>query len=55
MAVIERMSHAVAVMNAGSIVEYGPRRTVFEAPQEAYTRELIAAVPVPVPAAAARR
>ena len=55
MAVIERMSHAVAVMNAGSIVEYGPRRTVFEAPREAYTRELIAAVPVPVPAAAARR
>ncbi|HEY7646926.1 MAG TPA: ATP-binding cassette domain-containing protein, partial [Hyphomicrobiales bacterium] len=55
MAVIERMSHAVAVMNAGSIVEYGSRRTVFEAPQEAYTRELIAAVPVPVPAAAARR
>jgi peptide/nickel transport system ATP-binding protein len=55
MAVIERMSHTVAVMNAGSIVEYGPRRTVFEAPQEAYTRELIAAVPVPVPAAAARR
>jgi peptide/nickel transport system ATP-binding protein len=55
MAVIERMSHAVAVMNAGRIVEYGPRRTVFEAPQEAYTRELIAAVPVPIPAAAARR
>ena len=50
MAVVERMSHTVAVMNAGRIVEYGPRRAVFETPREAYTRELIAAVPVPVPA-----
>jgi peptide/nickel transport system ATP-binding protein len=50
MAVIERMSHSVAVMKAGRIVEIGPRRAVFEAPREAYTRELIAAVPVPVPA-----
>jgi peptide/nickel transport system ATP-binding protein len=49
MAVIERMSHAVAVMKAGRIVETGPRRAVFEAPREAYTRELIAAVPMPVP------
>jgi peptide/nickel transport system ATP-binding protein len=50
MAVIERMSHFVAVMKAGRIVETGPRRAVFEAPREAYTRELIAAVPVPIPA-----
>ncbi len=49
MAVIERMSHSVAVMNEGRIVEYGPRRAVFEAPREDYTRELIAAVPIPVP------
>jgi peptide/nickel transport system ATP-binding protein len=45
MAVIERMSHSVAVMKAGRIVEIGSRRAVFEAPREAYTRELIAAVP----------
>jgi peptide/nickel transport system ATP-binding protein len=51
MAVIERMSHSVAVMKAGQIVEYGPRRAVFEAPQQPYTRELIAAVPIPAPAA----
>jgi peptide/nickel transport system ATP-binding protein len=49
MAVIERMSHSVAVMKAGRIIEIGPRRAVFEAPREAYTRELIAAVPVPFP------
>ncbi|WP_245296988.1 MULTISPECIES: ABC transporter ATP-binding protein [Rhodomicrobium] len=50
MAVIERMSHSVAVMKSGKIVEIGSRREVFEAPRETYTRELIAAVPLPVPA-----
>jgi peptide/nickel transport system ATP-binding protein len=49
MAVIERMSHSVAVMKAGRIVETGPRRLLFETPRETYTRELIAAVPVPTP------
>ena len=49
MAVIERMSHDVAVMNGGRIVEYGPRRAVFENPEQDYTRRLIAAVPIPDP------
>ncbi len=49
MAVIERMSHDVAVMNGGKIVEYGSRRSVFEAPRQDYTRRLIAAVPIPDP------
>lgn len=49
MAVIERMSHDVAVMNGGRIVEYGPRRSVFENPEQDYTRRLIAAVPIPDP------
>ncbi|PKR88300.1 ABC transporter ATP-binding protein [Pleomorphomonas diazotrophica] len=49
MAVIERMSHDVAVMNGGRIVEYGSRRAVFENPEEDYTRRLIAAVPIPDP------
>jgi peptide/nickel transport system ATP-binding protein len=49
MAVIERMSHTVAVMKAGRIVEMAPRRTVFETPSQAYTRDLIAAVPAPEP------
>ncbi len=49
MAVIERMSHHVAVMRAGRIVEMGPRRAVFENPQDPYTRALMAAVPIPDP------
>ena len=50
MAVIERMSHNVAVMRAGRIVEMGTRRAVFEDPREPYTRALMAAVPIPDPA-----
>jgi peptide/nickel transport system ATP-binding protein len=46
MAVVERMSHHVAVMRAGSIVEHGSRRTIFETPRDAYTRALMEAVPV---------
>src|SRR5471030_1092236 len=39
MAVVERISHRVAVMFLGQIVEIGPRRAVFENPQHAYTRK----------------
>ena len=49
MAVIERVSHQVAVMYFGRIVEIGPRAAVFENPQHAYTRELLSAAPVPDP------
>ncbi|WP_244598567.1 ABC transporter ATP-binding protein [Rhizobium tubonense] len=51
MAVIERMSHRVAVMRHGRIVEAGTRRQVFEAPQDPYTQALMAAVPIPDPTA----
>jgi peptide/nickel transport system ATP-binding protein len=49
MAVIERMSHHVAVMRGGQIVESGTRREIFENPRDAYTKALMAAVPVPDP------
>ncbi|CAN7613201.1 ABC transporter ATP-binding protein [Rhizobium rhizogenes] len=50
MAVVERVSHRVAVMYLGEIVEIGPRAAVFENPQHSYTKKLMAAVPVPDPA-----
>jgi peptide/nickel transport system ATP-binding protein len=49
MAVVEQISHRVAVMYAGRFVEVGSRAAVFEDPQHAYTRRLLAAVPVPDP------
>jgi glutathione transport system ATP-binding protein len=49
MAVVERVSHRVAVMYLGQIVEIGPRQAVFNAPAHAYTRKLLAAVPIADP------
>tara|TARA_B100000902_G_C26826104_1_gene676409 strand:- start:323 stop:664 length:342 start_codon:yes stop_codon:yes gene_type:complete len=49
MAVVERVSHKVAVMYLGEIVELGTRSQVFENPQHPYTKKLMMAVPVADP------
>ncbi|MFT6874025.1 MAG: peptide/nickel transport system ATP-binding protein [Granulosicoccus sp.] len=50
-AVVERVSHRIAVMYLGEIVEIGPRRTILDNPQHPYTQKLIAAAPIPDPTA----
>ncbi len=49
MAVVEHMSHRVAVLYLGQIVELGRREQVFENPRHSYTRKLLDAVPVADP------
>ena len=48
-AVVERVSHRIAVMYRGEIVEIGPTEQVLRRPRHAYTRALLSAVPVPRP------
>jgi peptide/nickel transport system ATP-binding protein len=48
-AVVERVSHRIAVMYLGEIVEIGPRAAIIENPHHPYTRKLMAAAPSPDP------
>ena len=48
-AVVERVSHRIAVMYLGEIVEIGPRAEIIENPRHPYTRRLMAAAPSPDP------
>jgi len=47
--VVRHISDRVAVMSAGKIVETGDKSAIFEAPQHAYTRRLLASIPKILP------
>ncbi|MDE0875622.1 MAG: ABC transporter ATP-binding protein [Porticoccaceae bacterium] len=55
LSVVRYISDRVVIMNRGVIVEQGDTETLWAAPKEAYTKELLAAIPLADPAAERKR
>ncbi|MDR2380812.1 MAG: ABC transporter ATP-binding protein [Bifidobacteriaceae bacterium] len=55
LAVVELVASRIAVMSQGHLIEVGSAAAILHHPQERYTKELIAAVPVPDPDVQAER